>query len=76
MADGELLALAVTDGEPVVTEDWLVALVADDELSNVDGRDSTLIAFRVGLGTPPGFILPWNVDDLIPLIESQPRVSQ
>jgi hypothetical protein len=34
------------------------------------------VAGRVGFGTPRGFILPSKVEDLMPLIESQPRVSQ
>lgn len=58
MADDELTASVVTDGDllvPVATDDWLVSRVADGELIIVE---STLIAFRVGLGTPSGFILP------------------
>jgi len=36
----------------------------------------SLVAGRVGFGTPCGFILPLKVEDLMPLMESQPRVSQ
>lgn len=33
-------------------------------------------AFLAGLGTPRGFILPVKVVELMPLMESHPRVSQ
>jgi hypothetical protein len=35
-----------------------------------------LTALREGLATPRGFLFPLNVVELIPLIETQPRVSQ
>jgi len=34
------------------------------------------VAFLVGLATPRGLTLPVNEDDLMPLMVTQPKVSQ
>ena len=48
---------------------------ADDALAEpVDF--ATLTAFMVGLGTPRGFTLPLKFVELMPLMETHPRVSQ
>lgn len=42
----------------------------------VEFPDVTFTAGCVGLGTPRGFIFPRNVEELIPVIEAHPTVSQ
>ncbi|KAL8960803.1 MAG: hypothetical protein Q9193_002547, partial [Seirophora villosa] len=58
-----------------VVEEFEVVEDETDEFA-VEVALDTLIAFWVGFGTPRGFWLPLNVDELIPLIDAQPSVSQ
>jgi hypothetical protein len=52
-----------------------VAFVAEGIAADPDAV-ATLIAFRVGFGTPRGFILPLKFVELISLMDNQPKVSQ